>query len=1062
MKQTLHYLLICFVILLFANEGVSQTYNFRIYTDDNGLAQSYVYSITQSNKGSLQIGTGEGFCQFDGSKFKTYTTNDSLAENFISTHYEDSRGITWIGHYQNGISYEKKGVFYKLKSSEKIGSRITSFCEDSHKNIWVSTQGSGVYKIDTAFNCTNVANSEATNANTLLVDMDNNILLATNYGLYLYKEIANKIKLICPVVGFENKMVKNIIPMDQVGNSFWISVVGEGIYGVRKSDNCYYTFVKINKELELSNFMFTSLCVDNQNNLWVGTNGEGLRKIHFQNYTDKNYFEVTKITEVNGLKNQYILSIFEDNENNIWFGTLGGGLLELPVEKFSFFSENSGLEQKAVNSFLIDDQDNLWIGSDQGFSFLNKSNDSLNIFFDQRTGFVNDKVNAIVKDYSGLFWIGTENNGLYSFDPLKKIFIPFSKNHAFETKTINSIAVDKFGTIVIATTDGVYFYVPSTDKITHLTTMEGLLHNNVLNVFIDDKGRIWFSSNASPPYYMDRDKFTVFNEIPGLRSFNINGVTQDNSGMIWICTDGDGVVQYDGKNFTNYKTDKGLLSNYCNFIICDNAGNIWIGHRNGFSVKKAENTTFTTITKSDGLLLTGFNQNAVGKDFAGNLWFGGNEGLIRYNFNIDKQQKNEPITNIVSITINKDLYSPESIINLPFANYSVRIDFISISFTDPNKVIYKYRLLGQDTIWRTTQQKFVDFPKLDDGEYTFEVIGCNADGIWNKQSAKFEFSIASPFWKKVWFYILLFAFIVLVTYSIIKRRTNTLTKAKQILEEKVTEKTLQLKTEKDIVEKIKTQLEIKNRDNIDSLIYAKRIQESILPSTKLISECFPQSFLFFLPRDIVSGDFYWFAETSEYYIVAVVDCTGHGVPGAFMSLVGSTLLNEIVLNKKITDPAEILTQLNKSVIKVLKQENKIGSSNDGMDMSLCRFNKDLKHLVYAGALRPLYLFRNKILTEIKGNPHSIGGYAENITNVFVDQELTLEKDDLIYIFSDGFCDQFGHETNKKFSTKRFKEMILANSDQSMMDQNENLVSALWNWKGDVDQIDDILIIAIRV
>ncbi|HET6992954.1 MAG TPA: two-component regulator propeller domain-containing protein, partial [Bacteroidia bacterium] len=638
-------------------------------------------------------------------------------------------------------------------------------------------------------------------------------------------------------------------------------------------------------------------------------------------------------------------------------------------------------------------------------------------------GFVNDAVTAIAQDYSGLLWIGTEAHGLYTFDPLKKEFSDFSKSHDFPAKTVNCIVVNKEGTVIIATTDGVFFYYPETKKIVLLTTMEGLLHNNVLNIFIDDKNRIWFSSNGSAPYYMQDGKFTVLNEIPGLRFFNTNSITQDKSGLIWISTDGDGVVSYDGTKFVNYSVEDGLLSNYCYFITSDNAGNIWVGHKNGLSLKNKNDTVFKSLAKADGLLITDFNKNSIVKDFNGDIWFGTNDGLIRYNYDVGRKIKDEPQTNILGITIDNDQYVPGNDIDLSYGEYSVHLDFISISLNDPSKVKYKYRLIGQDTTWRYTQLKFVDFPKLADGDYTFELIGGNGDNIWNAKPATVHFTIARPFWKKLWFYFILLLIIIGISYSITRYRIKALTKAKRILEEKVDEKTLQLKTEKDIVEKIKTELEIKNRDNTDSLIYAKRIQESVLPSLKFIAEKLPKSFVFFVPRDIVSGDFYWFTETPDYYIIAAVDCTGHGVPGAFMSLVGSTLLNEIVINEKHTRPAEILTALNKSVIKVLKQENEIGSSNDGMDMAIVRIDKNFKKLVFAGALRPLYLIRNKTLTEIKGDSHSIGGYFENISNVFTEHEVALLPNDMIYIFSDGYCDQFGQETDKKFSTKRFKELV---------------------------------------
>ena len=273
--------------------------------------------------------------------------------------------------------------------------------------------------------------------------------------------------------------------------------------------------------------------------------------------------------------------------------------------------------------------------------------------------------------------------------------------------------------------------------------------------------------------------------------------------------------------------------------------------------------------------------------------------------------------------------------------------------------------------------------------------------------------------------------------------------------------------EKEKINEIKVEIEGKHREVMDSVNYAKRIQEAVLPSLKHIETCFPQSFVLFKPRNIVSGDFYWFSQKDGKVIIASVDCTGHGVPGAFMSLIGNTLLNHIVNEKGITEPAEILNQLNREVNHSLHQSETGSQSRDGMDIALCVFDLPLQEIngnitmQYAGANRPLYYLNNNVLDEIKADKFPIGGLDYNDMKKFTTQTLHLQKNSAIYISTDGYADQFGHN-DKKLKTKKFKEIILSIQDKPMEEQKEHLDQFIENWKGVQEQTDDILVIGIKV
>lgn len=266
-------------------------------------------------------------------------------------------------------------------------------------------------------------------------------------------------------------------------------------------------------------------------------------------------------------------------------------------------------------------------------------------------------------------------------------------------------------------------------------------------------------------------------------------------------------------------------------------------------------------------------------------------------------------------------------------------------------------------------------------------------------------------------------------------------------------------------QKSNIELETKNKliehqkaETTKSIEYALHIQQSILPDKEHISECFPQSFVLYKPKDIVSGDFYAFAQQRNEIIIAAADCTGHGVPGALMSMLGSNILYQIINEKKITKPNEILFHLNLGVAESLKQNKNAG--NDGMDISICNFKNNV--LQYAGAYRPLYIIRQGELIETKATKMAIGGQQIDQQRIYENHEFELQKGDTIYLTTDGYADQFGGDKNKKLTTTKFKEMLLQIQDMTMQEQEIHLADFIEKWRGENEQVDDICVIGIRI
>jgi PAS domain S-box-containing protein len=260
---------------------------------------------------------------------------------------------------------------------------------------------------------------------------------------------------------------------------------------------------------------------------------------------------------------------------------------------------------------------------------------------------------------------------------------------------------------------------------------------------------------------------------------------------------------------------------------------------------------------------------------------------------------------------------------------------------------------------------------------------------------------------------------------------------------------------------IELDIQNKNKKINDSINYAKRIQNAILPNNEVIHKILPDSFILYKPKDVVSGDFPWYVKIGDEIYLAAVDCTGHGVPGALLSLIGYFLLNDIVRSRKITDPGLILDQLDEGVTSTLRQDQDDSKTKDGMDIALCKINTKLKKVEYAGAHRSLYVIKNGEMNEIKGNKFAIGGgIYKNQTN-FTNHVVELEEGDSFYFCSDGFPDQFGGPENRKFGPKRLREHIMEVFHKPMASAHEVFDTEWENWKGDEKQTDDVLLIGIK-
>lgn len=403
----------------------------------------------------------------------------------------------------------------------------------------------------------------------------------------------------------------------------------------------------------------------------------------------------------------------------------------------------------------------------------------------------------------------------------------------------------------------------------------------------------------------------------------------------------------------------------------------------------------------------------------------------------------------------------QSILELPYTSNGVTFHFSAPYFVEDMRVYYSYYLEGLDADWESTADiTFKEYTNLPEGKYTFHVRVHNSMGI-ESEEAVYSFTILPPWYRTIWAYTVYILLLLLGVYIIVRLSARRLRQQKERLEQIVKERTAEVVEQKHQIEKQKLDLEEAYTGIQDSIQYSQRIQNAILPTSEEIKRLVPESFVLFYPRDIVSGDFYWFAERSGLTFIACVDCTGHGVPGALMSMIGNTILNQIILEEGIVAPDEILNNLHVGVRRALKQDMG-GDTRDGMDLSLIVIDEKKQSIQYAGANRNLWIIRDKMLLETKADKFPIAGSQEEVTRRFHAHTIAVQKNDVIYLTTDGYADQFGGERGKKFMVKQLSRILMEIHQQPMKEQFNVLDHKFKTWKGNHEQVDDVLVIGIRI
>jgi ligand-binding sensor domain-containing protein/serine phosphatase RsbU (regulator of sigma subunit) len=1066
----------------------AQTFNFKNYSVDDGLSQSQVLAVFQSRSGLFWFGTNSGgVSAYDGHSFTSFTGKDGLVNNVVYSICEDAAGNILFGT-NGGLSIYNGFCFRNYSDAVSLPhKRIFKIVCDRKNQIWIAT-ARGVCRYD-GKKISRFLDNDFLAKNPVFeiyADSRNNIWFGTLNGIYKYD--GSHVEHFSEESGLDNNFIRTII--EDKDGSIWAGS------NKAQSLNHYQSGRWSHKGSILPNASqigFTASACDKVGNIWFASASGAFK------YDGKKF---TRYYEHNGLGTTSLFAVTCDREGNMWFGTSGAGVSKLSNETFFNLGVADSLPRDYITAIFKDSGRNMWVGV-QGSGVV-RINEGLHVTatycpdlnkITQTKSVAGTIIQCMLEDDRGRLWFGT-NNGLSVFDG--KTFQNYSSTDGLTDNKIYFIARGTKGRTWIGTKSGLCFHdsscgdhskTPFAASFPEINNLLDKDNRGIPSICVTKSGAVWFASEKGV-FCLRNGEIKMFDARNHFTDRKVSAILEDDSGALWFGTD-EGLFLLKGSTFVKVDENAGLCSNKIYLLIFDTQGRLWIGTNKGLDrlqsalLRDSGRIELKHYGKDDGFMGLECNSNACSKDAEGRLWFGTIKGVTVYDPRLEKLNRIEPLTTVSKLRLffqdadfspwSKGLDPqsklPQNLV-LPYTKNHLTFDFRGISLSIPSKVRYTFRLEGIDADWvPATSKNEATYSSLPSGEYTFQLKACNNDGLWNARPFTYHFTVLPPWYKTWWFYSLCLLLTGSGVYLFIQIRTQQLLKTQLLLERQVKVRTRELIREKEKVEVInkeissqKSIIEARNRDITDSIRYAKNIQEAILPQLEAISQEFPQSFILYMPKDIVSGDFYWFAKRRNKIFIAAADCTGHGVPGAFMSIIGNTLLNEIVSDKEILEPGEILNELHAGIKNALRQSNSDGEQRDGMDIVICAMEIGSAELEYAGANRALWIFRegkSEGLEVIRPDKFPIGGLETETKRSFSNKRITLKKGDIIYLSTDGYADQFGGVLGKKMMVRNFQKKLSEILHLPFNEQKEILQKHFASWKGEQEQVDDVLVIGFK-
>lgn len=1034
--------LMCF--FLFSTIAFPQKFGFRNYGAEYGIPDGFVNTINQSEDGFLWIGTGNGIARFDGYKYYRVSYPDSVESRNPYVSYRDHQGTIWFGCNDGTVFFTKGRTLEKLNLQNTRS--ISQILQGPDSLLYIIPQGGSLFTL-------NISKPESTRQfqipeeHTIFSAAFNNKgqLIAGTQGKILILRTDTDTILVENIIDedLDYAVVRSICPAGD--NNYLIGTEDNGLFILNG-----HTVSRINGYPEFTTLNVKSIFADSGNKIWVSTSFSGV--IQFRIDDNGGVNSLHRYNTSTGLSSDDVQLVFRDFEDNYWFGQFGNGLSMLVSYAFGYYSPGKNDQENDI-IYVKDSGENYFLGTPKGYHIFDADNGTSLSF--TSTGSIMGNVSALSYFLEGRrLWIGTNGMGLYVKDLNGPAQLFFRSGDSGKDE-IRDVQVDE-SRVWIATTNGLLILDKASGTMIKSFGSGDGLPVNFINKILLVNGEAYIGTETDRFYKIGQDLNLIAAgcRMTGSTKNRIVAFSRDMNDRIWTATEGNGTFACLNDSVVTKTRINGLFSNYCYSILSDSKNNIWIGHEKGLSFIDGE----SGIVKSYGAeYVQGgkCNPGGIFESSDGKIFIGTTSGVLIYNSIEDNRQNNPPYNNITSITIDDREYEYAPSISLPYKKYRVTINYSGINFSDPEKVYYSTYLENFDSDWSTMTTDRKTSYNLSDGKYRFHLVSVDENGISQEPGISFVIQIARPVYKKWWFITSVILIVAGIVFLIIRQREKAHKKLKEYLEDELEKRT-------SLIIKQKGEIELQNLEITDSINYAKRIQSSILPDVGKLKENFREAFILFHPRDIVSGDFYWFDKVDEErFIVVCADSTGHGVPGAFMSMIGSTLLQDIVTRKKITRPSQVLSLLDKQIFSTLNQNVDLGVSNDGMDMVVCEFNLRTRHIRFASAMRPLIIVLSGESFYIKGNRSSVGGESV-IDKYFDDQEYYLNEGDTIYLFSDGLPDQFGGIDGKKMKIARLKKLIDQIIKLPMCEQEKSIIEFYSEWKGGYEQVDDILMMGIRV
>ncbi|GAB4282929.1 MAG: hypothetical protein Kow0068_07670 [Marinilabiliales bacterium] len=1019
----------------------------------NNHPQNWV--VIQDSAGIMYFGNNQGVIEYDGTSYRKLPLYD------VRCFQKDKNGTIYLGA-DNEFGFLYRDTLGKLKYHSLVDS-LPDNDKDFYIVLSILTVNDKIYFIGfkkiIIFKNNRFEKSIPTNTDFRFGFKLNNRLFVKETGKGINEIVDDTLSLIKSSGLLADQSIYFILPFSDS-----LAILGtrdKGLYTMSLDDNHIINPFKTNADDYIKNKTLYHGIQINDSLYGLVTNAGGFIIIN------KKGEVINMITTKSGLDNQSLNYAYIDRDKNLWLaGNKGIAYVEINIPVY-IINENDGISDLAVSFARF--RNNIYTGTLQYLHVLrNKNiitkNDYSNFYFAK----VSEETESFMAMhvYKG-YLIMAARSGILSYD-------------GYELKYIG----DNFQnyTIVPSYVDSSVLYIGNNQGILKYKFENGEWTNMGYKLFIGDQIRSFFELPDGEIIFVLRDSI-------------LNRSITTNDSVYYVKIEPKGLIKEKKKTtfsifscnnehyllterqvflYDNYNDKFNIITDFEKTIYKDTVyfngiykafnNNLWGSSNKGLFLinrnqhNKSKNFDYKTFTKkslSSGIFT--LYDDSVNNE----LWISTTQGIYCYSYKYDPEINKDFNILIRTVVINNDSvvsYGNNNISNISinYKNNSISFYYSAPFFTDPEDVKYSYKLDGFNDNWSEwdTENKAI-YTNLAPGNYIFRVKARNYLGV-DSNEAIFEFEILNPWYLKWWAYIIYFilfvSFIILVVYLYTRRLRATNLKLEKIIEERT----------KEIREKNLT-LESQNKLITDSINYAKHIQDALLPDINNIKSHFSDAFIFYKPRDIVSGDFYWYSQQNNNVYLAVGDCTGHGVPGALMSMMGNTLLNHIVNEQKTEDPGEILKKLNHNVRLMLQQDSDGFNNQDGMDISIVKFNKEKNLLTIASANHKVILIQNEKIIEVAGDIYSVGGlFSDNESVAYRNFDFNINENTFVYLFTDGFADQFGGDDNQKYMLSRFKDFIYKNHKLSFPEQKEMLEKEFSNWKMNNQQIDDVLIIGIKI